>query len=381
MNHRARWALRIAPLLVALATPVATAGELRTIQTKYYVIHTDLDAQGAREAELRLTLMAEEYSHRLQGLAGTVRQRMPFFLYADLEDYYAAGGMPGSIGVFSRDRLMAASHPRSPDALWPTVQHEGFHQFVLAAVGEQIPIWANEGLAEYFSHGIFCGDRFLVGFIPHTRLQQIKDGIREKKFKPLSGMLDLAHSEWNRDLNGANYDQAWSMVHFLAHADNGRYQDAFINYLRDMSRGQDSKRMWKKHFGDNDKAFQDRWEGYWLSMPDNPTADLYAEALVSIVTSFYARARLARQDFETLDEFLAAAKAGTLKQNTDDWLPPRLVSAAADAAPRYGKWSLAGKGAQRHVVLELYDGGVLEGHYKVRGTLVGGVDIRERRKR
>jgi hypothetical protein len=381
MTPTARHAGLIVALACGLAASAARAGELRTLQTKYYVIHSDLDPQGTREAELRLTLMAEEYARRLEGLAGAVRQRLPFFLYNDLEDYYAAGGMPGSVGVFTRDRLMAASHPKNPDMLWPTVQHEGFHQFVLAAVGERIPIWANEGLAEYFSHGIFCGDRFLVGFVPQARLQRVRDGIREKQFKPLAEMLVLAHSEWNQELHGGNYDQAWSMVHFLAHAEKGRYQQAFISYLRDMSRGQDAQRTWNKHFGDNNRAFQERWAEYWLALPDNPTADLYAEAVASIVTSFHARARLARQEFETIDEFFAAAKGRTLKQNTDDWLPPRLIESAAEAAPRFGTWSLSGKGAQRIVVLEMADGTTLEGHHKIRGSSVASIEIRERRRR
>lgn len=376
---RGAWPATI--LACGLAAAPVHAAELRTIQTKYYIIHTDLDPQGTREAELRLTLMAEEYARRLEGLAGAVRQRLPFFLYSDLKDYYAAGGLPGSIGVFTRDRLMAASHPKNPDALWTTVQHEGFHQFVLAAVGDQIPIWANEGLAEYFSHGVFCGDRFMVGFIPPARLQRVRDGIREKKFRPLAEMLVLEHSEWNQELHGANYDQAWSMVHFLAHADKGRYQQAFISYLRDMSRGQSAQRTWNKHFGEDHKAFQERWAEYWLALPDNPTADLYAEAVLSIVTSFHARARLARQEFETIDEFFAAAKGRTLTQNSDDWLPPRLIEAAVEAAPRYGNWSLSGKGAQRIVVLEMADGTTLEGHHTARGGRVASVDIRERRRR
>lgn len=373
------WGCAAGVVLGCLAT-ASPAAELRTIQTKYYTIHTDLSEDDAREAELRLTLMAEEYARRLEGLAGAVRERLPFFLFKDMRDYIAAGGEPGSVGVFKGDRLMAVQFAKAPDELWKTVQHEGFHQFVLAAVGPGIPIWANEGMAEYFSHGVFCGDRFMVGFIPPDRLARVQKGIRERKFKKIAEMLHLPHQDWNNELKLTNYDQAWSMVHFLAHADNGKYQQEFIGYLRDVSRGQDADRMWSKHFGNDATAFQRRWESYWLDMKGRPTDDLYAEATLSTLTSFYARARIERQSFDTIDAFLKAGRDGTLKL-TKNWLPPTLFKDAAGDAASHGTWSIAGKGSSTYLQVELEGGLVLEGRYKTNGDKVVNVDIRERRKR
>ena len=34
-----------------------------------------------------------------------------------------------------------------------------------------------------------------------------------------------------------NYDQAWTMVQFLAHAENGKYQGAFVKFMRAIATG------------------------------------------------------------------------------------------------------------------------------------------------
>src|SRR5262249_24093662 len=112
-------------MLVAI---ISRAGELQTYETKYYVIHTDLNADEEREAEVRMTKMAEEYYHRTQDFAGAITQRMPFFLYKHADDYYATGAPRGTAGYFNGKELVAVAEDMGPRT-WNTVQHEGFHQF------------------------------------------------------------------------------------------------------------------------------------------------------------------------------------------------------------------------------------------------------------
>ncbi len=67
-------------VLLAAALPliaVPAGAELKTYQTKYYVLHTDLEQDGVRELISRLTVMADEYHERTRGFAGTVRVRLP----------------------------------------------------------------------------------------------------------------------------------------------------------------------------------------------------------------------------------------------------------------------------------------------------------------
>lgn len=362
-------------LCVSAVPPALAQAKLKTYQTKYYVLHTDLDADDAQEATLRITLMAEEYQTRTKGLAGTVGERLPFYLFADRRDYEAAGGVAGTAGLFSGDRLMALANPSNPAGTWHAVQHEGFHQFVSVAIGGGIPMWANEGLAEYFGEGLFTGDQFITGFIPQGRLERMRQTFKQGKFKSLRDMMLLRPEAWNADLSRENYDQAWSMVQFLAHADDGKYQRAFIAFLTDVSRRTEWEQAWTKNFGSDVKAFQKRWEDYWETLPENPTLDLYAEATVSTLTSFYGRAFAQRQQFDTIDDFFTAARAKQLKCSKKDWLPPGLLADAIKRAPLVGQWSQARKGGRRVLVCETSAGTVLEGSFVLDGSRIDSVSV------
>ena len=72
--------------LVAQTKP----GEMRTYETKDYVIHTDLGRDGAREADVRMTHMAAEYRRRTRDFAGKLDGKLPFYLFKSEGAYRAA---------------------------------------------------------------------------------------------------------------------------------------------------------------------------------------------------------------------------------------------------------------------------------------------------
>jgi hypothetical protein len=324
---------RIALFLLLLATPLLAqrrpAKPLQAYQTPYYIIHTDLTGDQLREAVLRMTKMAEEYHARTRQFAGAINQKLPFHLFTREQDYLDAGGQPGSAGQFSAadSRLMAVAGPRTDARTWDVIQHEGFHQFARAVIGGELPIWVNEGLAEYFGEGIFTGDGFLTGVIPPRRLERIKQQMLDKQFRPIREMMLLAHADWNEELSIVNYDQAWSMVQFLAHGDNGKYAGAFVAFMRAIGRGQPWEQAWLASFG-SAEGFEQKWQQYWLSLAEEPTLDLYAKAVTQTITSALARATAQKQRFPNFEEFAAASKAGQLKVDARDWLPPTLVNDA-----------------------------------------------------
>src|SRR5687767_1494286 len=182
----------------AAQPPPALGQGMKRYEGRYYVINTDLAGDDLREADLRVTKMAEEYKKRTEGFSGTIGHKFPFFLFRDLDDYHQAGGMQGTAGVFNpnTDTLMAYAGERTNTMTWNVIQHEGFHQFARAVIGGELPIWVNEGMAEYFGEGIFTGDGFITGVIPPKRLTHVKQHIEEKKFKPIKEMMLLTHAQW-----------------------------------------------------------------------------------------------------------------------------------------------------------------------------------------
>lgn len=250
--------------------------------------------------------------------------------------------------------------------VWHIIQHEGFHQFVHAVIGGAIPIWVNEGLAEYFGEGVFTGDGYVMGVVPQQRLARIKAWIQSGKTISIKGMMKMQHETWNAQMSLVNYDQAWSMVYFLAHGKGGRYQDEFNKFLKLASRSTNWEEAWNTAFGGGaTREFERQWKEYWEAMPVNPSAELHAKASVATLSSFYARAFSQKQYFETFEEFLAVAKAGKLKSHEKDWLPPALLERELRRALKMGTWDLIKRGAKKELRCVSGEGTALVGQFQV----------------
>jgi hypothetical protein len=333
---------------------------MKQYDSPYYTIYTDLEPERVQEAILRMTRMAEEYHERTKEFSGAIRQKFPFFLFMKREDYYAAGAPPGSGGVFmsrgGEGKLMAIAGEKASNGTWHVVQHEGFHQFASAVIGGQIPVWANEGLAEYFGEGIFTGDGMVTGIASPGRIKKIQESIKEKKFKTIKQMMLMSHAQWNAQLDGANYDMAWSMVHFLAHGEEGKYQGAFAAFIRDIGANRPWDRAWEANFG-SAEGFEKKWSDWWLAQPPELTKDLYVKATASILASFYGRAVAQKQTFDSLDELIAAGKDQKLKIAKEDWLPPFLLTTGAKLKDAWGdvKYAMGPEGAKTPQIVAMME--------------------------
>ncbi len=340
-----------------------TLPPLAKTDTKYYLMQSDVPEDMAREAKLRLDRTFEEYAERTKDFARAPTDKLPFYLFKTGEEYYAAGAPQGTGGVFMVDqngpRLMAIAHPGS---VWHVTQHEGFHQFAYFAISKKLPIWVNEGLAEYFGESIFTGDAMLSGLVPEGRRVRIQKMIADKKYHPFGEIISISSEQWLREMNIQNYDEAWSMVHFMAEGDGGRYQRAFLTYMKALAHGVDGVRAWTDIAGNDTAPFEAAWKRYWTSLPVNPTLNKYIEARMMVYASFLARSKAAGQTWNTLPAFLEAAKADQVKLVTDNapndprWLPNSLLKNNLSDIPDEGTYTLYWNGPLPRLVRQGPDG-------------------------
>ena len=341
--------------------------------TPYYDMHTDLGPDDAREAWIRMTKMAEEYYARTREFSRAIPGRMPFYLFKDERDYYEAGGIPGSAGVFNGKALLAIAGEKTDAQTWHVVQHEGFHQFAATTIGHNLPVWVNEGLAEYFGESVWTGDAFLSGVVPPWRLKRIQQEIRGEQFKSIKEMMLLEHGAWNAELTIRNYDQAWSMVHYLAPGENGRYQQPFVSFMKAIAHGRQWPAAWQQNFGET-SGFEKLWREWWLTQDKDPSSDLYVQAMAMTLNSFLARAASQKQSFDSFDAFIAAAKNHQLKANPEDWLPPALLDQVVQGlSTRPANWSLQVVQKQPHLIATVKDGTRYLGEYTLRGNRISKV--------
>ncbi len=351
---------------------------LKRYDTRYYILYTDVSARAARQAAVRMNCMFREYYDRTRGwTTGQITQKLPFYLFRHAADYYAAGGLPGSAGVFMGRRLMAIAGRHTTPWTWHVIQHEGFHQFVYWKMQAHLPTWVNEGLAEYFGEAVFTGDGFVTGIIPPERLRRIKIEMRRRMFMSIHHIRRLSHGEWNSQLSGVNYDQAWSMVYFLAHADHHRFRRALGTYLRLLVEHVNRIHAWNVTFGNDDKDFQMRWRKYWLGLPPDPSRLKENQATCATLTSFLARWRLLRKRFANAQAFFRYAAAHHIPAINDRlWLPQEMLKTALQQARTEGQWTLLHP-KRRRPRLELTDRGhdVWIGRFSLSGGAVRKVQV------
>ena len=110
-------------LLLGLASATASAQDrLPRYQTKYYILHTDVDREFADDLHRRLDLMYEEYSRRLAAFArATDSPKFDVYIFAKRSDYdqFTDHNAPNSAGVFisARNALAAFVEGQPRDAV------------------------------------------------------------------------------------------------------------------------------------------------------------------------------------------------------------------------------------------------------------------------
>jgi hypothetical protein len=150
--------------------------------------------------------------------------------------------------------------------LWRVLAHEGFHQFVGYEQGQQIPIWLNEGMAQYFETAFIIGSRFHVGQVSRSKLLYAQALILSKQAPPLSQLIQWDRATFYANANVA-YPMSWALVYYLVNAHDERFgQSEFRRYMQDLKYGQDDYRSFQRRFGADIDHWQADFENYILHL-------------------------------------------------------------------------------------------------------------------
>jgi hypothetical protein len=343
------------------------------IDTADYTVYSDLPRPILEEVLHRLEKLVVEYRERTESLSTNHDDRkLPLYLFSVRDDYIDQGGRQDSTGLFDGEHLLAYVGTRPDARAWHVIQHEAFHQYLLGKLGYEVPVWLNEGLAEYFSESIYTGDGFVSGVVPAWRLKRLQESLKAQALLPMAELIEMSHVRWNAQLRQENYDMAWSLVQFLAHGDKGAYQDSMVRYVQEARTERLAARAFREIFGDA-RNVEDRWKAYWLNYPEPEGKHTMAIAAVQTVCSFLARAELSRQVVKDMPQLEALARKDDLRQPKSDSLPISLLCECLQWAPQLGRWDLNLKpGPGIELVLE--DGVKVRGRYTTRAGRVEQVE-------
>src|SRR5439155_3335058 len=151
--------------------PVVTAG--------HYQVFAQSGTEMAGQVNGYMNAMLELYSRYF--LNWTVKDGARVVVFDNIEDFreYSRNSVgvthSGLLGYChlktdedgnTFDELVAYEHA----GLWTVLAHEGFHQFIGYELGRGIPVWLNEGMAQWFESATVRNGRLVTGSVDRRRL-------------------------------------------------------------------------------------------------------------------------------------------------------------------------------------------------------------------
>ena len=271
-------------------TPPAPAGSgtglrsdsnLTTFKSRFYEVSTDMPRAEVNPIVAHMDAVYQEYLRRFDGFAVKNAIAVRMYLFRTREAYTKfldSKGVPNanSGGIFfiidnNESGLCTFIEGQPGRRMYHVLQHEGFHQFAHIRLGETLPIWANEGLAEYFGRGILVKGVMRTGVAPQSRIDELVSAVRGKRAFDFVTLLGMDSEQWSKIVTSGDkraalmYDQSWSIVHFLVQGDKGKYADAFVKYLKLIAQGRNHAQASDAAFGVGSlPAFEKSWRRFIL---------------------------------------------------------------------------------------------------------------------
>lgn len=269
--------------IVAVGIP---GDDLRVFASHHYHIHTNLSREETVPFGRHMDAVFAQYERRFADYTPRNAGLMPLYLFrhqAEYLDFMQHHGIDarGTGGMFfvthSIRGLATWSQGHSRSQTLRTLQHEGFHQFAWDYLGPNLPTWMNEGLAQYFEDAVILDHGMELGLGDPDRIALVRDALQYQWAVDMDELLSLNNRQWTAALrtNGSRsellYAQAWSMVYYMIHGDDGRYLGSFEVYLRLLSEGHPHAKAFRSAFGRGAlEGIENRWRNFALRQQPDP---------------------------------------------------------------------------------------------------------------
>ncbi len=268
------------------ATTHADVLQLQQFRSKSYHIHTNLTRDEVREFGKHMDTVFDQYEARFRDFNARGKPYMPLYLFRTEQQYHdfmktqdIDATNTGGMFFFSPkgQGLATWTQGRSRSQTFQVMQHEGFHQFAFNYIGQTLPTWINEGLAQYFEDAIIVEDKMTTGLANARRVEQVKLALKEGNAFRVEELVETVPDDWSNALRSDPdkaailYAQSWSIVYFLIHGDDQKYQSAFGTYLRKVGTGRDSPTAYREAFGSSElDGLEKRWRSFASEQTPDP---------------------------------------------------------------------------------------------------------------
>ncbi|HYE08008.1 MAG TPA: hypothetical protein VEL07_20995 [Planctomycetota bacterium] len=257
------------------------------ITTERFALKTNVSPLAAQELAAGLEACVAELA-RVFNLKRQL-QRIPVEVYATREEFIAqsaAAGIPiggNVLGYFyhgGRGSGIRCFHAGSMERTLSVLYHECTHLVINAACGDEVPTWANEGLAVFFEDAERDGARFDLTVIPFERLWHLQEQLKQGEVS-----LDhLCRLDGPGQYGAQYYPQGWALIYFLLYAEDGKYRPRFLEFYKLLGKQQrmDPIVLFEKGFGVKPDDLRAQWRAFVDGLEPKDADDFAAAAVDSV---------------------------------------------------------------------------------------------------
>lgn len=198
----------------------------------------------ASEKEIRQVAMKlEQFRHVFRMLFPKLNFNSPVpttvIVFKNNNSYKPFKTNPNLVGYFQSgpdvNYITLAAEQRHGDSPYAIIFHEYVHLLLDNTLGDSVPRWFNEGMAEYYS--TFEMDDAARKVILGSLISNHVLYLRDQKLLPLQTLFEVDEkSPYYNESNKMNvfYAESWMLIHYLLQGKNGQRRGqlaAFVNLL------------------------------------------------------------------------------------------------------------------------------------------------------
>jgi Flp pilus assembly protein TadD len=200
---------------LCLASPMTPAASRWTGQaTAHFALFTSQDAASRQDLLERLE-RTRLFFEKMGWPAHDLKRPLRILAFSSEKEFEAYAPIPAAFAFYQRTREgdFVLMRPLEPEN-YPAVMHEYTH-FIVEHSGLQLPLWLNEGLADFYSTLDSREGQVAVGTPPRGR----EETLRCNEWMDWQQLTGVDHSSpYYQELNKMLlfYSQSWALVHVLA---------------------------------------------------------------------------------------------------------------------------------------------------------------------
>ncbi len=240
----------------AAAPPILAPKDWLVIRTKHYTLISNSLRDRLKELASRLELILFEY-RKFFNTTTKIKETYTVKMFKNRQDFkeYARehGVSEFAAAYFSfGDKELVLYDTFSIGMGRKTfgiIYHEAAHQFIYHYLGEHVPIWFHEAVAQYFEAAAYASGRFKVGIKDVEKTDLVRRGfMNDNTMVHISDILDMTREEFYSGEVSLNYATAYSFLYYMLNCDAST-KKVLSDYVKALKEGKAKDDARKAAFG------------------------------------------------------------------------------------------------------------------------------------